>query len=142
MISLSFFITSYTRLGEGVYLAGNIAELGGWNSASSLKLTTNKNIYPEWTTTHPIKVPPEVPLEFKMLVKDSFGSVIRWEDIKGNRTIVASQPITISFEEGKPEIKTEMVGEPIESIPYRKNTTEILHDLSDQASSSSSGNER
>lgn len=50
--------------------------------------------------------------------------------------------MNISFEEGNNKLNYDITPEDlvIETIPYRNNTIEILHDLSDQVSSSSSGN--
>lgn len=47
-IYLNFTVKSQTKLGQNVFIIGNIPELGDWNPSKAFRLSTNKNIYPEW----------------------------------------------------------------------------------------------
>lgn len=83
-------------------------------------------------------VAPNILIEFKLFIKTAEGT-IKWEKVLQNRKYLTKQPVLISciFSDN------EMVIEPIEikeQSNTRKNTFEIMNDLSDDVSESSSGN--
>lgn len=39
---------AHTKMGEGVYVIGNIPMLGMWKAENAVKLYTAKDIYPSW----------------------------------------------------------------------------------------------
>ncbi|WP_312494362.1 carbohydrate-binding module family 20 domain-containing protein, partial [Anaerosporobacter sp.] len=63
-----------TNLGQDVYIAGNIAELGSWNTANAIKTVISE--YPTWTVT--VNLTAGETIQFKGIKKDSNGKVV-WE---------------------------------------------------------------
>ena len=60
-LSLYFCVScDRTSLGESVYIVGNIAQLGGWETG--LKLATNADSFPEWKNQDPVLVDQETTL--------------------------------------------------------------------------------
>lgn len=39
---------AHTKMGEGVYVIGNIPQLGMWKAENAVKLYTMKEMYPNW----------------------------------------------------------------------------------------------
>ena len=39
---------AHTKMGEGVYVIGNIPQLGNWDAKNAVKLYTAKDLYPCW----------------------------------------------------------------------------------------------
>lgn len=39
---------AHTKMGEGVYVIGNIPLLGMWKAENAVKLYTTKELYPSW----------------------------------------------------------------------------------------------
>ncbi|WP_063830702.1 carbohydrate-binding module family 20 domain-containing protein [Kitasatospora phosalacinea] len=90
-VTAVFRATATTAYGQGLYLAGNLAELGGWDPAKAVPLTTDSGSYPAWTAD--LQLPSDTPVEYKYLIKDPDGTVV-WED-GDNRT--ALTPATGTF---------------------------------------------
>lgn len=42
---------AHTKMGEGVFVVGNIPLLGMWNAENAVKLYTSKELYPSWRKT-------------------------------------------------------------------------------------------
>ena len=84
MIKISFSSNTITKLGEEVFIAGNIGELGAWNPHQAHKLYTSQKKYPEWESLHPIEIYPETCIEFKTVIIGNNGK-IRWESLPQNR---------------------------------------------------------
>ena len=75
LIPVSFVIKNATTyMGQDVYIAGNIAELGSWNTANAIKTAISE--YPTWTVT--VNLPAGETIQFKGIKKDSSGKVV-WE---------------------------------------------------------------
>ncbi|MFF4341692.1 carbohydrate-binding module family 20 domain-containing protein [Kitasatospora sp. NPDC001540] len=82
-VAATFRVAATTAYGQNVYLTGNLAELGGWNPAAAVPLTTGSGSYPTWTAA--LQLPPNTPVEYKYLIKNPDGSVV-WEG-GANRTV-------------------------------------------------------
>jgi alpha-amylase len=69
-----------TVFGQNVYISGNIAALGTWNTAAAVPLSSAN--YPIWSAT--LNLPPGTAVQYKYIKKDGAGTVI-WEG-GANRT--------------------------------------------------------
>ncbi|MGW4318568.1 carbohydrate-binding module family 20 domain-containing protein [Streptomyces sp. NPDC004684] len=76
----SFNVNAATQWGENIYVTGNNAALGNWNTASALKLDPAG--YPVWKLA--VSLPAGTSFEYKYLRKDASGNVT-WES-GANRT--------------------------------------------------------
>ncbi|MEW5351164.1 carbohydrate-binding module family 20 domain-containing protein [Streptomyces sp. 16-176A] len=76
----SFNVNATTQWGENIYVTGNNAALGNWNTASALKLDPAG--YPVWKLT--VSLPAGTSFAYKYLRKDASGNVT-WES-GANRT--------------------------------------------------------
>ncbi len=79
-IAATFNVHGETVWGQNVLVAGNVAELGGWDPAKALPLSADG--YPTWSGS--VSLPPDTPIEFKYLIRNADGSVA-WES-GANRT--------------------------------------------------------
>ncbi|NES38292.1 alpha-amylase [Micromonospora sp. PPF5-17] len=79
-IATSFNATVTTYWGQNVFVVGNVAELGTWNPANAVALSSAD--YPVWRAT--VNLPPNTAIEYKYLKKNPDGSVT-WES-GANRT--------------------------------------------------------
>ena len=72
-----------TTLGQGVYLTGNIAELGNWDTSKAVGEMYNKVMYkyPSWY--YDVSLPAGTTIQFKFIKKN--GSTVTWEG-GSNRT--------------------------------------------------------
>jgi alpha-amylase len=88
----SFAVDTTTVLGENIYVTGNQAALGNWNTGSALKLDPAG--YPVWKLD--VSLPAGTVFEYKYLRKDGGGNVT-WES-GGNRvgTVPASGKVTLT----------------------------------------------
>lgn len=82
----SFAVNATTVPGQNVYVTGDRAELGNWNTGSALRL--DPAAYPVWKLDVPL--PPGTVLAYKYVRKDAAGNVT-WES-GANRT--ATVPAT------------------------------------------------
>ncbi|MFD3804704.1 carbohydrate-binding module family 20 domain-containing protein [Streptomyces sp. NPDC058619] len=82
----SFAVNATTVPGQSVYVTGDRAELGNWNTGSALRL--DPAAYPVWKLDVPL--PPGTVLAYKYVRKDAAGNVT-WES-GANRT--ATVPAT------------------------------------------------
>ncbi|MFR9774789.1 carbohydrate-binding module family 20 domain-containing protein [Micromonospora sp. MS34] len=71
-----FTVTAQTDYGQEVYVVGSLPQLGAWNPAGGVKLTTSTSSYPTWTGA--VDLPAGTPFEWK-LVKIGNGAV-QWEN--------------------------------------------------------------
>ncbi|KMO97015.1 carbohydrate-binding module family 20 domain-containing protein [Streptomyces roseus] len=76
----SFAVNATTALGQDIYVTGDRAELGGWNTAGALKL--DPAAYPVWKLD--VSLPAGTAFSYKYLRKDAAGNVT-WES-GANRT--------------------------------------------------------
>lgn len=75
-IPVTFTINNATTvLGQNVYIAGSIAELGNWTPVNAIGPASCPN-YPTWTIT--INLPAGQAIQFKAIKKDATGTVV-WE---------------------------------------------------------------
>lgn len=72
-----FHVTAATRWGQTLYVTGSPAELGAWDPAGAVPLTTSATVNPQWTGF--ASLPPNTTVQYKYLRKDADGSVT-WED--------------------------------------------------------------
>ncbi|MHA0041841.1 alpha-amylase family glycosyl hydrolase [Deinococcus sp. PEB2-63] len=86
-VQVTFQVSASTYFGQGVYLVGDRAELGAWNTASALAMTPSgcSGSTCTWKTT--VSLPPSVAAQFKFIKKpgDS-GASVTWEG-GSNRTL-------------------------------------------------------
>ncbi len=83
-VAATFHVSATTTYGQNVYLVGNLAELGGWNAAAAIPLTTGAGSYPVWTGA--VQLPPNTPIQYKYVIKNPDGSVV-WESGANRSTV-------------------------------------------------------
>ena len=67
LISLTFFVRKFVKYGEGVYISGNVPELGNWNPEKALKLFWRPG--DNWTQRIKIECSEfPIKLEYKVLI--------------------------------------------------------------------------
>ena len=89
-VSTSFNVNATTAWGQNVYVVGNTAALGSWNTANAIPLSSAS--YPVWKAT--ISLPANTLIEYKYLKKNSDGTVT-WEG-GGNRTFTTPASGTLT----------------------------------------------
>jgi hypothetical protein len=78
-----------TKWGENLFLLGNINQLGNWNYKNAIKMSTNSKIFPLWSSNKfdiHISILGNL-IEYKYLILNEKGQVIKWEDFQGNRKL-------------------------------------------------------
>ncbi|MFI6411001.1 carbohydrate-binding module family 20 domain-containing protein [Streptomyces sp. NPDC050585] len=87
----SFNVTATTSPGQNIYVTGNHAALGNWNTGSALKL--DPAAYPVWKLD--VSLPAGTTFEYKYIRKDAAGNTT-WES-GANRvaTVPASGKVTL-----------------------------------------------
>lgn len=89
--SVSFNSNTTTVLGENVYVSGNIAALGGWNTASAVALSSAS--YPVWKVT--VSIPCNTAVQYKYIKKN--GTTVTWElNGQANRSFTSGASGTIT----------------------------------------------
>ncbi|GGT03711.1 hypothetical protein GCM10010156_71980 [Planobispora rosea] len=73
-VAASFNVEAATAFGQNVFVVGNLPELGGWDPAKALRLSSGD--YPVWRGA--LLLPPNTAVAFKYIKKNPDGSVI-WE---------------------------------------------------------------
>ncbi|GLW74097.1 alpha-amylase [Kitasatospora phosalacinea] len=91
-VTVNFSENRTTVYGQNVYLVGSTAQLGSWNPANALPMSSAS--YPNWTLS--LTLPASTAFEYKYLVKDASGNVT-WES-GANRiyTTGASGTVTLN----------------------------------------------
>ncbi|KAJ7610564.1 glycoside hydrolase [Mycena polygramma] len=94
-VAVSFAETATTTFGENIFLVGSISQLGTWDPAASLALSSAS--YPTWTIT--VNLPPNTSFTYKFIRKETDGSVVWESDPNRSATTNASgsQTITTSW---------------------------------------------
>jgi alpha-amylase len=87
-----FTVTATTDYGQNVYVVGSLPQLGAWNPAGGVRLTTTAGSYPTWTGS--VDVPAGTPFEWK-LVKVGNGTT-QWEN-DPNRTGSGGSTLTATW---------------------------------------------
>ncbi len=102
VLFVMFNIRASTCFGEEVFVTGSIKELGEWNPTKAVKLQTNKNNYPMWSTA--ISIPScDHTVEYKFLIlKDKVHQTFQWEEFDTNRKLELAevQGIFIHVDDG------------------------------------------
>ena len=76
LVAVTFIVNDAIAVwGQRVYIAGNIPELGSWNTANAVGPASRSN-YPTWTIT--VNLPAGTSIEFKAIKKDASGAVV-WQ---------------------------------------------------------------
>ncbi|GIM94781.1 carbohydrate-binding module family 20 domain-containing protein [Paractinoplanes toevensis] len=88
-VAVSFGVNATTVWGENVYVLGNQAALGNWNTSGGVALSSAS--YPVWTGT--VNLPPNTTIEYKYVKKN--GSAVTWES-GANRTLTTGSSCTTS----------------------------------------------
>ena len=95
MVNVTFNVEQATTVyGQNVYIVGNIAQLGNWNTDNAVGPGSTTN-YPTWTFTIPL--PAGTTIEFKAIKK--YNNSVVWES-GSNRTytVSATNPVvTFTF---------------------------------------------
>ncbi|MEV7176654.1 carbohydrate-binding module family 20 domain-containing protein [Kitasatospora sp. NPDC093679] len=79
-----FTATASTTWGQTLYVSGDLAELGAWDPAKAVALSTSHVVYPEWTGI--ASLPPNTAVRYKLLKKNADGTVV-WEDGPNHATV-------------------------------------------------------
>lgn len=95
-VSANYTIQAETVFGQNVYVVGNIAELGAWNPAQAVPLTTGPGTYPRWTGSG--SLPTNSAVEYKFIIKQD-GQPVIWET-GGNRTLTTPAAGTVTLDGG------------------------------------------
>jgi glycosidase len=88
-VQVIFHVNATTVSGQNIYVSGNIAELGNWDTTKTPEAFLNPN-YPDWFL--PVSVPKGTTIQFKFIKKDGAGNVI-WEG-GVNRSFTSSSTST------------------------------------------------
>nr|WP_233562011.1 glycoside hydrolase family 15 protein [Sorangium cellulosum] len=90
-VGVSVNVTAHTVVGQHVYITGNTAALGNWNTdlgvpVAVVPIAPNMNSYPVWKNR--VNVPASSSVQYKYYRKNANGSVT-WENLSGggNRTM-------------------------------------------------------
>ncbi|MYZ34970.1 MULTISPECIES: carbohydrate-binding module family 20 domain-containing protein [unclassified Streptomyces] len=88
----SFGVNATTQLGQNIYVTGNQAALGNWNTGSALKL--DPAAYPVWKLD--VALPAGTSFEYKYLRKDAAGAVTWESGANRTATVPASGKVTLN----------------------------------------------
>lgn len=77
-VGVSVSVTANTQLGQYMYVAGNSAALGNWNT--NLGLPVDPSSYPVWKNT--VDLPASTAVQYKYYRKNADGTVT-WENLPG-----------------------------------------------------------
>lgn len=95
-VAVGYTVRAETEWGQNVYVVGDIAELGGWNPAAAVPLTTGAGTYPRWSGGGTL--PPNTSIEYKFVIRQDNQPVI-WET-GANRTLRTPASGTLSVDGG------------------------------------------
>lgn len=82
-VTANFTLQATTNFGQNVYVVGSIPQLGSWNPAAAVPLTTNSGTYPRWNGS--ALLPPNTDIEYKFVIRQD-GQPVIWET-GANRTL-------------------------------------------------------
>ncbi|MFD8970158.1 carbohydrate-binding module family 20 domain-containing protein [Streptomyces sp. NPDC059568] len=88
----SFGVNATTQPGQNIYVTGNQAALGNWNTGSALKL--DPAAYPVWKLD--VALPAGTSFEYKYLRKDAAGAVTWESGANRTATVPASGKVTLN----------------------------------------------
>jgi alpha-amylase len=90
--SITFKANATTIYGQNVYVVGSIADLGGWNTANAIALSSAT--YPVWAGT--VTLPAGTYFEYKYVKKDAAGTVIWESGTNRSSTTPSSGSVTLN----------------------------------------------
>jgi hypothetical protein len=73
-VTVLFYETATTKLGENIFVVGSAPQLGNWDPSNAIPL--DAAYYPVWAAT--VYLPPNTEFQYKFIRKESDGSVV-WE---------------------------------------------------------------
>eukprot|EP00928_Gymnodinium_smaydae_P041151 TRINITY_DN2785_c0_g1_i2.p1 TRINITY_DN2785_c0_g1~~TRINITY_DN2785_c0_g1_i2.p1 ORF type:complete len:790 (-),score=206.28 TRINITY_DN2785_c0_g1_i2:217-2586(-) len=82
---VTFTVREKTAWGDVVKIVGSSAQLGAWDVAKGIALTTDEGKYPDWSTSMLVNFEPN--LEYKFVQVHTNGDVT-WESFDGNRQLL------------------------------------------------------
>ncbi|WP_066943756.1 carbohydrate-binding module family 20 domain-containing protein [Streptomyces lushanensis] len=88
----SFGVNATTQPGQNIYVTGNQAALGNWNTGSALKL--DPAAYPVWKLD--VALPAGTSFEYKYIRKDAAGAVTWESGANRTATVPASGKVTLN----------------------------------------------
>ncbi|MGH3656327.1 MAG: carbohydrate-binding module family 20 domain-containing protein [Micromonosporaceae bacterium] len=91
-VAADFAVNAETVWGENVYLVGNRPELGNWDPAKAVPLSSAT--YPTWRGT--VSLPKQTTIEYKYVKRN--GSQVIWET-GGNRVQSTASGCAVSFQD-------------------------------------------
>jgi alpha-amylase len=90
-VKVTFDENKTTVVGQNVYVVGDITELGGWNTADAVPLSSAK--YPMWSAA--VSIPQSESFQYKYVVIDGSGNVT-WES-GVNRSAASGTAATLTL---------------------------------------------
>ncbi|MET9856748.1 carbohydrate-binding module family 20 domain-containing protein [Streptomyces sp. NPDC006450] len=88
----SFAVNATTVLGQNIYVTGDRAELGTWNTGAALKL--DPAAYPVWKLD--VTLPPGTVFAYKYVRKDAAGNVTWESGANRSATVPANGKVTLT----------------------------------------------
>ncbi|MFG2825424.1 carbohydrate-binding module family 20 domain-containing protein [Kitasatospora sp. NPDC048365] len=85
--TVTFKLNATTDYGDTVLLAGSSPELGAWDTAKAVPLTTDARAYPTWSAT--VRITPGGSVQYKYLKRTAAGD-LTWENTP-NRSLTPPQ---------------------------------------------------
>jgi len=73
-VSVLFYETATTTLGENIFVVGSVRELGNWDPSNAIPLDPVR--YPVWGAT--VYLPPNTAFQYKFIRKEAKGKIV-WE---------------------------------------------------------------
>ncbi len=93
-VAVTFESNTTTTTGQNVYVAGSIAQLGSWNTANAVAMSSAA--YPLWRVT--VNLPAGAYFEYKYIKKTSSGTVT-WESIANRNHTVPTGACAVTYSE-------------------------------------------
>jgi alpha-amylase len=92
-VAANYTVEATTSWGQNVYVVGDVPELGSWDPAAAVPLTTGTGTYPRWHGAGVL--PANTDVEYKFVIRQD-GQPVVWET-GANRTLrtPASGPVTV-----------------------------------------------
>lgn len=106
-VKVNFDVLARTHLGQDVYIAGGLKELGKWGEGGlGLKLDTNPDSYPYWKRAD-LDLPLGMAFEYKVVKRDADGR-LDWEP--GQNAILVVDP-TQTADPGRLQVSDDFNGD-------------------------------
>jgi len=90
-VTVNFDVNATTTLGTNIFVVGDIAALGGWNTSNAIAMSSAS--YPIWTAS--LNMAPNTAFQYKYIRKDSSGNVT-WESTP-NRVKTAPSSGSVTY---------------------------------------------